>query len=140
MGFLLLGAARPSLSPSYSSSLVSLPVLPQWNHLCFAVQPVIKCVVRPLLPSQNVFFSSASNLNSQLPSGLIALHCSLTLSQGLILVIIIMILHPIQIILPLLPTKDLLHIFRRANNWWCLASHQCSHQPSKCPDGWNQNL
>ena len=33
MGFLLLGAVRPSLSPSWSylSSMVSLPVLPQWD-------------------------------------------------------------------------------------------------------------
>ena len=48
--------------------------------------------------------------------------------------------HPIPIILPLLPTKDLLRIFTQANNWWCLASHQNSHQSSKCPDGSNQNL
>ena len=38
------------------------------------------------------------------------------------------------------PTKDLLHIFTQANNWWCLASHQYSHQSSKCSDEWNQNL
>ena len=33
MGFLLLGAVRPSLSPSWSypSSTVTLPVLPQWD-------------------------------------------------------------------------------------------------------------
>ena len=37
MGFLLHGAVRPSLSPSWSypSSMVSLPVLPQWQNMDF---------------------------------------------------------------------------------------------------------
>ena len=72
MGFLLHGAVRPSLSPSWSylSSMVSLPVLPQWDplppphapHAPHLISPLIACP--PLCLHQGLWFIFQSELTT----------------------------------------------------------------------------